>query len=454
MHKDGPFNYIDLFSGCGGLSLGLETEGARLVFAVEKSPMAAETFFKNLIEQDGDEEVWNSHQRAPLDVQARAGLVVSELAAVLESADSVKFASSSGVDLVAGGPPCQGFSLAGRRNQKDVRNQLPWQFLEFVSQTNPKMVVIENVVGMRHKFNSTQDQSTFDDLATALSMAGEGYLVQKVQANALHYGAPQHRPRLLLVGLRLDLAKHGGVSVTEKIWTSDFKDKLGSEPPMLAPIPTRISYEVPSVRDALSDLLGFEPSPYVASLRDSFWGRLNGSSEPGVLANNKQRSHSDATRAKFRTLQFLNTIGKPELIRTPAEEFEPSQIAAIEHLFTYPALSPDGFVLAHDRAELVTVVQSTLTRKHSQRVLQLDGPAKTIVTAPDDYVHPLEPRVFTVREMARFQGFPDRFKFFAKETTGGLKRRVEVPQYSQVGNAVSPFLGIAIAKMVKRVLAT
>lgn len=454
MHKDSPFSYIDLFSGCGGLSLGLETEGAQLVFAVEKSPMAAETFFKNLIRPDAGDETWKQHQQAPLNEQAKTGLVVSELSAVLESADSIEFASRGGLDLVAGGPPCQGFSLAGRRNQEDIRNQLPWQFLEFVDRTNPKMVVIENVVGMRHKFNSDQGQSTFDDLATALSQAGEGYIVQKVQANALHYGAPQHRPRLLLVGLRLDLARDRDISVTEKIWISDFKDKLDSIPPMLAPIPTRNSNEVPSVRDALSDLLGLEDSPYVTSMRDSSWGSLSGSGEINTLSNNKQRSHSEATRAKFRTLQFLNAIGKTELIKTAAEDFESSQVADIESLFTYPAKSPDGFVLARNRDELVNAVQSTLTRKHSQRVLDLDAPAKTIVTAPDDYVHPLEPRVFTVREMARFQGFPDRFKFFAKETTGGLKRRVEVPQYSQVGNAVSPFLGIAIAKMVKRALSS
>ena len=74
------------------------------------------------------------------------------------------------------------------------------------------------------------------------------------------------------------------------------------------------------------------------------------------------------------------------------------------------------------------------------------------MTLPDDYVHPSEPRIFTVREMARFQGFPDDFEFKGKETTGSLRRRFEVPQYSQVGNAVSPFLAYAVGQMIAQVL--
>jgi DNA (cytosine-5)-methyltransferase 1 len=89
------------------------------------------------------------------------------------------------------------------------------------------------------------------------------------------------------------------------------------------------------------------------------------------------------------------------------------------------------------------------TRKHSQRVLDLNLPSPTVVTAPDDFIHPTEPRVLTVREFARIQGFPDAFEFRSKVTTGGLHRRHEVPQYSQVGNAVSPFVATAIGRRLK-----
>ena len=85
-------------------------------------------------------------------------------------------------------------------------------------------------------------------------------------------------------------------------------------------------------------------------------------------------------------------------------------------------------------------------------MLEWSEPARTVVTVADDYVHPFAPRTFTVRELARFQGFPDTFEFRAKETTGGLNRRNEVPQYSQVGNAVSPFLALAVGKLATKVL--
>jgi len=92
------------------------------------------------------------------------------------------------------------------------------------------------------------------------------------------------------------------------------------------------------------------------------------------------------------------------------------------------------------------------TRKHSQKALAWNEPARTVVTLPDDYVHPSEPRIFTVRELARFQGFPDDFEFVGKETTGSLRRRVEVPQYSQVGNAVSPYLSFAIGNLLESLI--
>ena len=93
---------------------------------------------------------------------------------------------------------------------------------------------------------------------------------------------------------------------------------------------------------------------------------------------------------------------------------------------------------------LVDVVMRLDTRKHTQRVVPAHEPAPTVVTLPDDYVHPFEDRIMTVREMARFQSFPDWFEFCSKETTGSHRRKVEVPQYTQVGNAVPPLMAQAI----------
>jgi DNA (cytosine-5)-methyltransferase 1 len=119
----------------------------------------------------------------------------------------------------------------------------------------------------------------------------------------------------------------------------------------------------------------------------------------------------------------------------------------------FPATAPDGKELASDVSELVDLVMSLGTKKHSQRPLSWTSPSPTVVSLPDDYVHPDVPRTMTVREMARFQSFPDNFEFRAKETTGSLRRRFEVPQYTQVGNAVPPKMAKAVGLVIKSALA-
>ena len=98
------------------------------------------------------------------------------------------------------------------------------------------------------------------------------------------------------------------------------------------------------------------------------------------------------------------------------------------------------------------MVVELATKKHSQRALRWDMPSYTVLSLPDDFVHPLHPRTLTVRELARFQSFPDNFIFRSKVTTGGPKRKTEVPQYTQVGNAVPPKLAKAIGFRISSVL--
>jgi DNA (cytosine-5)-methyltransferase 1 len=118
----------------------------------------------------------------------------------------------------------------------------------------------------------------------------------------------------------------------------------------------------------------------------------------------------------------------------------------------FPLVAPNGSILARNKGAFVGLVNRLATKKHSQRALSLESPAPTVVSIPDDYVHPTEPRTLTVREMARFQSFPDAFEFRSKETTGGAKRRTEVPQYTQVGNAVPPRLALALGSRLREVL--
>lgn len=452
--------YVDLFSGCGGLSLGLERAGAGLVLAVEKSDMAARTFYHNLVGDMDDDAAWQRHLTQSVRAQVSSRVLVKELSSLLEDEESMALLAAEDLDLVAGGPPCQGFSLAGRRNPADARNRLPWQFLEFVERTHPRAVVIENVVGMGRRF-SDEEESSFTQLRIALEETGPGYVVQGMQVNALHFGAPQHRPRLLIVGLRKDQAALRGIESTPDVWRSSFADTVADPLPSLVPTPTVTSDEARTVGDAISDLNFAGNSLRAkghATYRNEMSGRLWGIHRDGKgeKLNHEPRKHRERTIGRFRLYQYFSQVGiNPRLLSrvAGADELDARDLVKVTlQDLPLPAVAPDGTRLADNLEELVDFVLSLATRKHSQRVLAWDEPARTVVTLPDDYVHPLEPRIFSVRELARFQGFPDEFEFLGKETTGAHRRKIEVPQYSQVGNAVSPHLSWAIGKMISGIL--
>ncbi len=459
-HNRTVMKYVDLFAGCGGLSLGIERAGGELVVAVEKSDMAARTFYHNLVADASDHPEWTRYVEKPVEEQVRRGVLVRELNVLLNEESLMQDLAATGLDLVVGGPPCQGFSLAGRRKFDDVRNKLPWEYLEFVARTRPKAVVIENVVGMNQKFSS-QEESSFVQLQQALRETEPGYTVQGVQVNAMHYGAPQHRPRLMIIALRSDVAISLGVESTGSLWKSDFTDKLIHPLPDLAPVPTVASGGVRTVAHAVADLSPHAPGSaksgskvYVQSMRGRGW-KMRVKNVENEL-NHVARKHAAKTTERFRLYQYLASAGLDQKIVSRAAGLPESDARLYVKTqlvdATLPAVSPDGFELASTLDELCNTVLRLATKKHSQKVLGWNLPARTVVTLPDDYVHPSEPRIFTVREMARFQGFPDAFEFLGKETTGAHRRRVEVPQYSQVGNAVSPWLSLAVGTRIAQLL--
>lgn len=452
--------YVDLFAGCGGLSLGMERAGFELSLAVEKSDMAARTFFHNFIEDANDEPSWIRYCNLDVAEQLKKKVVVKELSSVLEDTEALKIINESEIDVVVGGPPCQGFSLAGKRNPNDLRNKLPWEFLQFVSETQPKAVVIENVVGMKQKF-APDVESSFEQLQVALAQTGIGYVVQGVEVNAKHYGAPQHRPRLMIIGLRKDIAEQTQITSNTSLWKSSFKDEILDRIPDLAPVPTVNSQEVLTLESAIADLTSdprFRSSKknneYLLEINSSEW--VHHRTTTKGIANNIKRNHNEKTVLRFALYQYFSKEGIDSRLLSRIAHM--SEIEARNELriafstLEFPSISPSGVELAKNEENLINLSLSLATKKHSQKVLSWDGPSKTVVTIPDDYVHPSEPRLFTVRELARFQGFPDDFEFLGKETTGAQRRKVEVPQYSQVGNAVSPWLALAVGRKLNRIL--
>jgi DNA (cytosine-5)-methyltransferase 1 len=430
--------------------------------------MAAETFYHNFVERISDLDSWAAFAdpRVGVREQASRKLVVKELQAVLASKRLLSELRDREIDVVVGGPPCQGFSSAGKRDPEDLRNQLPWQFLQFVAATRPKAVVIENVSGMQHDFKKRGRESPFQLLATALETARLAYVVQPVLLNAIHYGVPQHRPRVMLIAVRQDLANAAGLVAKRDVWKSDY-GVLGSvifpRRPDLAPKPTHDGDAILTVADAIGDLDGegyraSEPiSKYAKSMRsDISWmpAAMRSSARNRVLQNHVLRQHTDRVRDRFRVYQYfrhsgipfraLGILAKPHLVKALTESRDMQWVL--------PAVAPDGTVLARTRRELADVLITLGTKKHSQRAMIWGQPSNTVMSIPDDLVHPEEPRTMTVRELARFQSFPDAFEFRAKQTTGGHMRRIDVPQYTQVANAVPPRVAEAVGHLLKKLI--
>lgn len=137
-----PRKYIDLFAGCGGLSLGLHLSGWKGVFAIEKSPFAFETLKYNLIEN-----------RKHFDWPSWLSISNHDINEVLDNYQEELKRLQGTIDLVAGGPPCQGFSMAGKRVENDTRNQLVFSYIQFIKLVKPKMILFENVKGFTFAFN-------------------------------------------------------------------------------------------------------------------------------------------------------------------------------------------------------------------------------------------------------------------------------------------------------------
>lgn len=463
------FNFIDLFAGCGGLSLGFTRAGLSPQFALELSPMAGETYFKNFHKGANWEDLplggTGVLDASTANAAMSAGLVVADIRKFVELMTD-KEVIVDPVDVVAGGPPCQGFSMAGRRQRADPRNQLPNAFFDFIHLTKPKVVVMENVLGIHRKFSKeSEDSSPLTQLIEVLRTTGTGYAVRPLIVNARHFGVAQNRPRMVLIGVANAVAEAIGFSDSDSVWSTSFNPNNESQNDFLPNAHCLICREngphhEHSASEALADLResGYRLTVDYALDRFRYADRLRNGWDSSIdPPNHVPRSHSPRVRRRF------------ALYRVLAKNRIPSSVLALpganQELGTDDF---DAFLLAcgvqrtRDLTKnevrdigtesILEAINQLGTKKHSQRIIAADQPAPTVLTLPDDYIHPTENRVLTVRELARLQSFPDDFQFYGKETTGGQLRRIQVPQYSQVGNAVPPALAHGIGNAVMEIL--
>lgn len=397
---------IDLFAGCGGLSLGMEQAGFEPLLFSEISISAAETY------------ILNRPGRAIIPIGDIYSLTNDNLRLLK------KYWLHKGVedvDLVCGGPPCQGYSGIGHRRtfkleKKEIpSNHLYEEMVRVVREVRPKMFLFENVKGLLSARwgDGGSKGEIFRDVLRAFKTLGE-YHIRWELVCAKDYGVPQNRPRVMMVGIRHDVA---------------FPEQQG-----LLCEDAPLQYDGPS---AVAE--GFLPGP---------------SGRPPTLVE----LLGDLVDAQFLRRAATTHYPHPPLtdIQRELRTFggrvweKGEDLAEHEYSDHAPRIREKFAHMIANGGEIPTRFQ---TKKFAQRVFPRewgpDGPNITATSLPEDYVHFSQPRGPTVREWARIQTFPDWYQFAGPRTTGGRRRAGdpskgdwsrEVPRYTQIGNAVPVML--------------
>jgi DNA (cytosine-5)-methyltransferase 1 len=398
--------YIDLFAGCGGLSLGLHCAGWKGLFAIEKSQDAFKTLNHNLIQN-------KHHFDWPLWLP-QTNLEIDETIASYHD-DLLKLRDQ--VDLIAGGPPCQGFSTAGRRKENDRRNNLIASYIDFIKIIKPKLLFFENVKGFTLEFKKNKDKGMEYSSFVAGELNKAGYFVHGELVNFGDFGIPQKRTRFILVGIRMDLT-----NASEQLARSFFTELKSNLASFLSN--KELSVDT-NLHDAISDLL-----------------KLNGIEDSLDSKGFKAGVYSEpiSQYQKFLRVDSVNTI--PDSHRFSKHK---PQIT-----YKFQDILNESIIKNKDISK--TLRERYCIKKHTVIPLDKDQKCPTITTLPDDYIHYYEPRILTVREYARIQSFPDWYEFKGKYTTGGKQRTQEVPRYSQIGNAIPPLFGEQCGLVLKHFL--
>lgn len=402
--------FVDVFAGCGGLSLGLKRAGWKGLFAIEKDSYAFDTLSTNF---PTGNETWSydwpeSIENKAWDIQ---DILLNRRQALMDLAGTI--------DLLAGGPPCQGFSQAGKRRLDDPRNKLFEGYLELVSVLQPRMILFENVRGIKSDFKQ-QVGKTVNFAEFIGEHLSRDYNISSAVLKACDFGVPQVRPRFFMVGARKRMAVCNQID----LFFTDLQQNIDRF------LRERKMPRWPRASDAISDL---------EVTRNGTIPSTESKGYEAIAYKSPRTSYQEAMR--------------DGMIEAPTDTRLARHRPQIRERF---ASIIDSCGLEN---RLNVSISHSIRRKHGLkktaiRVLNPMMPSPTITSLPEDLIHYSEPRTLTVRENARLQSFPDWFEFKGAYTTGGHRRRREVPRFTQVANAVPPLLaeqlGIALLRIVRR----
>lgn len=361
-------NVIDLFAGCGGLSLGFIKDGYTIKKAVEVNSKIANTYKLNHPEVD---------------------VIV----------DDIKNIDQSGVfnigdaDVIIGGPPCQGFSMAGARIRNgfidDQRNYLFKHYFNIVKVVKPKAFVIENVKGII----TMQGGKIFKEILKIFSdseiLDGEPYELHYKIVKAIDFGIPQKRERVIIIG-----TKKFGVNFDE-MWEHTKKDIIKDYPHYFEK--TTVEDAIGNLGETTDDGIINNPTPitnyqkYLATNAD-------------ILTNHTKTKHSKLA------IDRMKRIDNGKNFTSLDEEINSIHSGAY------------GRLCWKEQAPTITT--------------RFDTPAG------GRFIHPIENRTLSPREAARIQSFPDDFIFYGNKTS----------VCKQIGNAVPPKISYFLARLINKIL--
>lgn len=399
------YKILDIFSGAGGFSIGFEQAGFRSVAAIEYDKHAAKSYQANHPET----HVFNGNI-CEIDIKEVENVIGTP-------------------DVIIGGFPCQGFSVAGKRDPDDPRNKLPLEAVRYVKHFKPKVFVMENVKGLLSMGGGDTLQFFIEEFSKA------GYKVTYRLLKAVEYEVPQLRERLIIVGVRTDIP-----------YEYSFPEK---------------SSRTITLGDAISDLertgsleeTGVHNHEFHTEVDRDTYCKLGEGKFLCDVRHGEEHVHSWEIELKGacsdRELAILNAIAE----NRRRKEFGPKDGNPLSAQ-TISTLSG----LLHIEDDLNRLVEVEYLEKiedkfdiHDRKVsaglrrFNRDKPLNTITTMSgvrSPYAHYSQPRNFTVRELARVQTFPDSFVFH-----GPI-----LYQYRQVGNAVPPEMARRVALQVKDLL--